>query len=937
MSNGCFSKAIIHIHECFYVFNPNLLYDINDFLTMLCMVLVINYMVLDMVEFQIIGLDYVLVDGKPIIRIFGKTMKGQSVCAFYENYAPYIYADGDVPDVLEDEPQVVKLEKVRKNMVMGYDKSKEIYKITLQSPARVPDIRDRLIANNITPYEADILFGYRFMNDLGIGGLSWIKTKETNGAATSTVKTDMKIKLDEIHPMDSDQNAPLKIMAFDIECVSSEAGRVPDGKKDPIILISAVFNREFNGQKSIVLGTRNGPGVRAYPSEKEMLEGFIEIIKNYDPDILTGYNLNNFDIPYILDRMKHNKVRPTFGRCNEKYVMAKKIANRFKISISGRIIVDSFEIIKKDYSLARYGLDFVSNALLKEKKHDVKHSEIEKLWKGDVEDYKKLVEYCRNDSVLAMNLVVKLRLIDKYIALSKLSGTLLQDTLSSGETTRIENFLLREFNKQNYVYPCKPNQMEISKREKSRKQELKGGFVLEPDKGMHNSVLVLDFKSMYPSIIRSFNICPTTLVTSDTKTEKVLEVPGGVRFVPKDVKAGIIPSILEKLMKKRQSAKKRLAKEKDPVKKDSLYAQQWAFKIMANAFYGHMGYVRAKIYNLDIANAITASGREIIQKTKDEIEKTFGYRVVYGDTDSVMVKVDEEDMGKIKEIGNKISDHITKQLPGCLELEFEKFFKRFLPLTKKRYVAWKFEPDNGEWKEGTEMKGIETVRRDWCGLVSESMKDIIEMLLKKNDAKEAVVYFKDIIKKLLNGEIDIDKLVITKTVTKSPERYAGVQPHIELVKKMQARNPTDAPGVGDRVGYVIVKGTGLLSKRTEDPTYVKEKGIEVDSNYYIDNQLLPPLERIFSVLHVTKSELLGNGKQMGLFEAINGHKIKIKKEKEEAEKIEKVLPMADASGFICMKCRKFYPRVPLVGTCECGGELSFSSPKGIAQRVSVGL
>jgi len=892
-----------------------------------------------MAEFQIFDLDYVIVNGKPIIRIFGKTMNGETVCGFYENYAPYFYADGaSVPRLLEKESQVVKIESIKKNMVMGFNRSKEIYKITIQNPAKTPEIRDMLRANGATPYEADILFRYRFMNDVGLSGLGWIKTEQSNGASTNTVQAQNKIKINRIQAIDRDMDAPMKILAFDIECIS-HGGEVTDARTGTIIMISLVFSEPHNGKSSVVLSTRPGQDVLSYASEKEMLEGFIEMIKAYDPDIISGYNINNFDIPYVLDRMRQNRVMPIFGRCNEKHVVTRKIMNRHKTTIIGRVIVDSFELIKKDYSLQRYGLDFVANALLGKKKHDVKYSDIEKLWKGSEEEFQKLVDYSRNDSVLAMELVTKLRLIDKYVALSKISGTLLQDTLNTGETMRIENFLLREFNKYNYVYPCKPNQMDIAKRDKSRKAELKGGFVLEPEKGLHSSVIVLDFKSMYPSIIQSFNICPTTLVTKESgdSVGKVVEVPSGTRFVTRETKVGIMPGIVEHLMKKRQAIKRSLSKEDDPVKKNSLFAQQWAFKIMANAFYGHMGYIRAKIYNLDIANAITACGREIIQKTKDEIENRFGYKVVYGDTDSVLVDVNENDMDKAKEIGTKISEHITKQLPGTIELEFEKFFKRFLPLTKKRYVAWRFEPDGDGWKESVEMKGIETVRRDWCGLVSDTMREVIEIILKKDDAKEAVEYFKKVIKNLLSGKISIDKLVITKTVTKSLGKYVGIQPHVELVKKMQARSPSDAPGVGDRVGYVIIKGTGLLSKRTEDPTFVTEKGLEVDSKYYIENQLLPPLERIFAVLQVSKSELLGNGKQMGIFEAISNHSRRSLEKEESAKLAEpaKELPIADANGFICTKCSKFYPRVPLVGACECGGEIVFSSPKGIAKKVSV--
>ncbi len=877
-------------------------------------------------EMQIIDVDYVLVNDSPVIRIFGKTMAGESVCAFYEGYYPYFYAEGgDVPEILKDEPQVRSVKKVKRKVVMGYQEPREMWKITITNPAKTPEIREFLRSRGLTVYEADILFKYRFMSDFDLSGFGWIELKDFSGISTETVRCQKTVQVREFSPVKKDDHAPLRKVAFDIECVAGVAGTVPEARRDPVILISMVFSPEYKGKKKVVFSTRSGKGVTAFESEKEMLQGFIDTIIDYDPDVITGYNVNGFDIPYIIERLEKNDIRPVFGRCGQKAVYSKKLMSRHSTSIVGRVIVDSFEIVKKDFSLTRYTLDNVCDKLLGERKVSVKHSEMEKLWKGSEKEYERLVSYSAQDSVLAMNLVEKLMLMDKYIALSRVSGTLLNDTLSSGETSRIENYLLREFNKEGFVFPSKPDQQEVARRDELRRTELKGGFVLEPEKGLHSNVVVLDFKSMYPSIIRTYNICPTTLILGNEHIEGEIETPSGARFVPKSVREGIIPKILERMMKKRSAAKKKYAKEKDTARKAVYYAEQWAFKIMANAFYGHLGYSRARIYDLNIANAVTSSGRETIQKTKELIEREFGYSVVYGDTDSVMVKIPEEDMEKVKEIGNALCKRINETLPGVMELEFEKVFKRFLPLTKKRYVAWKFEPEGEGWKESIEMKGIETVRRDWCELVGDSIREVIEIILKKNDVKAATKYFKNIMNKLVRGEIDLQKLVITKTMTKIPKNYAGTQPHIELVKKIQARNPAEAPGIGDRISYVIVKGTGLVSKRTEDPSYVMENGLQVDSKYYIENQLLPPLERIFGALNISKSELLGNGKQMGIFEAImngNGGGTGVKE-----------IPISEMTGFLCKKCGAHYKRPPLLGACSCGGSLVFSSKKGAADFV----
>ncbi|MBI4176171.1 MAG: hypothetical protein HY518_03125 [Candidatus Aenigmarchaeota archaeon] len=880
-----------------------------------------------MMEFQLLDVDYLIVDGKPVVRVLGKAADGQVVCGFCDDYSPYFYVDSEgAVALIKDNPQVVSIEKVQRNVVMGYQEPKWMFKVILRNPSRTPEIRDYLLSKGFTPYEADILFKYRYMADKGLSGMGWLRAKSGGSTNTGTTHADRKFTIRRLGPAKIRENAQLGILALDIECVPLRHGTVPMAERDPIVMISLVFSSPYKGLNSIVLGTKNVDGMQAFESEGEMLAEFVDIVNGFDPDVLTGYNINNFDLPYILERMAKTGVKPVFGRCRQKGVSTRKVGLRYKASIFGRIIVDSYEIIRKDFSLKRYDLGSVAEALLKQKKGDVKHSEIEKLWRGGRDDLKRLADYCRVDSQLAMDLVVRLNILDKYIALAKVSGVLLQDTIGAGETTRIENYLLREFNKAGYVLPCKPDQKDVKTRDMRSVEELKGGYVIDPQKKLHSSVLVFDFRAMYPSIIRTFNICPTTVIITNGIDDPIIS-PSGARFVPKTVREGVLPKILERVMRKRMAVQKKLkAAGLDPEKKRVLHSEQWALKIMANAFYGHIGYSRARIYDLAVANSITAYGREMIQKTKKMIEEAYGYPVIYGDTDSVMVKADA-DLEKLPELGSEIAAHITKELPGIMELQFEKIFKRFLPLTKKRYFAlWVARNADGTWRDGIEMKGVETVRRDWCGLVSETVKEVVELILRTEDTKEAVKYFRGLAEKLLSGGIPLQKLVITKTITKQPGSYVGMQPHVELLKKMQARSPAEAPGIGDRVGYVIVKGTGLVSKRAEDPAYVIERGLQVDSRYYIENQLLPPLERVFNVLGISKSELLGNGKQLGVFERLK------ESAKQQAVLIDAIRP-EEFNGFLCIECNRFYGTMPLAGGCDCGGVIKFSSLKGPAESV----
>jgi len=867
-----------------------------------------------MINFQLIDADYTITDSKPIIRLFGKTEDNKSICVFFEKFLPYFYvlpSEGgelEIKNILEKNFKnlVVRLETIEKFLPMGFHKKPtKLLKITLNEPRKTPFIRESLRKEKAVKeiFEADILFKYRFMIDNNIYGMRWYQV-EGEGVNTNTVK---------------------KYMSFDIEVLMGET--MPSPEKDQIIIISACFYPAFKGKNSLILAAKKirqpEKDTLGFSSEKEMLKEFLKIIDDYDPDVILGYNINNFDIPFIETRLRKNNLPRTIGRCTQKSIMIKKFGNRNRNIIFGRTVVDVYDLIKEATrkfglfkGLKRYGLGDVSKLILGEDKIDVSIREINGRWADNGHRFKKLLDYSRKDAELPLKILLRERMLDKFVEICKVSGILLQDALNGGESTRIENLLLREFNKKNYIIPCSPDIEKIARRSIQRRESgLKGAFVLNPDIGFHDRCVVyLDFHSMYPSIIRSFNICPTTLLINNEKV-KYVQTKNGSKFVSPKIKKGIIPEILKYLLYTRAKIKKDMKRAKKPEKKRYLYAKQYAFKTIANAFYGHLGYIRAKLYILDIANAITSTGRDLIKKTKDIIETKTSYKVVYADTDSVMVKLVTKDTEEALKIGEEISHLINEEIRHILDMKIESVFKTLLILAKKRYAGWNFEPVDGGYEESIITKGIETVRRDWCDLVSETLEETLTTILKEQNVKKAVTIVKNKVNEIKTGEIDIDKLVITKSMSKSLRTYKGIQPHIELVKKMRQRDPASAPGVGDRVGFVIIKGLQMVSKRTEDPEYVKKHGLKVDSKYYIESQLLPPLERVFEALDVKKSDLMGLGKQMGLFEAMkNG----VKKEKIFEDYL------AEIDGFICNNCNNVFRRVPLSGRCNfCSGEIVF--------------
>jgi DNA polymerase I len=879
-------------------------------------------------KFQLIDCDYTMVNDLPVVRLFGKTEDGRSVCAFYEGFLPYFYVlpkkRDEIVEFLKNKyPQLlVKVEEVERYLPIGFSEKKtKVLKIVLKSPPHVADIREELRSSGLIEeiYEADILFKYRFMVDFGLYGMKWIRVSG-NPVKTITVKCPA-IRCENIGPIEIMENAPLKYLSFDIECLPSEG--MPDSKKDQIILISLSFEPAFNGMKDMVILAKNVSILGSIPcsDEKEMLEKFKETIKKYDPDILTGYNIEGFDLPYIFDRMDAHGIKKDLGRA-DKICFSQKFGSAQRSAIVGRVVIDPFYIIKylsvydQPHKFRRYDLSTVAEKILGERKIEFEGSIrtfTEEAWSGNGKKLKQFIEYSKKDSDLALKLITTHRLVDmnKFIEMAKLSGLLLQD-LMAGQAARHENALLYELIKKDVLLPCKPHGKVFSGSEK----KFEGAIVLEPAVGLHKdgAILILDFKSMYPSMIMQYNICPTVLVREGTKIDNTEcnVSPTSTKFLKKSVREGIFPYVARYYFDSRSEVQAQMKKEQDEGKLKILDAKQYALKGMLVSLWGYIGFVGARFYVPEVAASITAWGRENITKTKKLIEENFGYKVIYGDTDSVFVKTDINDLEKAAEKGKEIAKFVTGRLDG-LELTFEKLFKTFLILSKKRYAGWSFEKVNNGWKDELSMKGIETIRRDWCDLTSKTLFSVLNILLKEQDTKKAFNYAKDILAKLEKNQIPIEDLIVTKSISKSLKEYKGIQPHIELVKKMRQRSPVGVPGVGDRVGFVIVRGLQLMSDRAEDPEYVKQHGLKVDSRYYIESQLLPPLERVFEAIGIGKSELVGAGRQLLLADIIkNG----LKKPKEEA--------LMQADGFVCVKCNKTYRRMPLIGKCsDCNGEVTF--------------
>ncbi|VVB90623.1 DNA polymerase [uncultured archaeon] len=837
-------------------------------------------------NFQILDADYTYRDGKPVVRLYGRDGSGKSVCCSVPEFEPYFYAKAlpESADILKErfKEHIKRIEVVKRFEPIGYFKNQvTMLKIILYDPKGVPAIRDDVKKMVDDIYETDILFRNRYMVDNGLGGMMWAAAEPEENSDDADILSSIRLTSRKVEAIDILKNAPFRHLAFDIECLPLH-GAMPVPENSPIVLISLTFEPEFEGKKTLVLvgkKTDNKMDVESCGSEEAMLRRFFDIIRDYDPDILLGYNSNSFDIPYIVDRIKAlnrkgARIEPLAGR-DGKTLYYRKIGNITRVSVMGRIAVDVLPLLRREFSLKQYTLRNAAKELLGLEKLEIPFLEMESYWNDNGEKLSKFIEYARRDSELALAFLLKLRLIDKYIALARVSGTLLQDILDGGQTQMVENLILKEYKKHDRVLPTRPTG-EMSDERFDEGEELAGAEVLTPKKGLLENIVILDYKSLYPTIMMAHNLCYTTVVVGERPDDVIVAPTGGV-FVSRDVVKGIVPSILEELLNRRQAtrAKMKTANEEEY---RALDATQLALKILLNSFYGYSGYARARLYSLTLAGAVTSFGRENILRTKkliendikeitlkdgrafkkDEIKdgKRIILSVVYGDTDSVFVHLLDKELtfDEAQLVGNSIANTVTDSLVKPMELVFDSFARRAIFLAKKRYALLIMEKTAKGMKEKIKVKGMETVRRDWCGLTTKTVERVLELVLKEGKVDDAVELVKDTINRIRSMDTGkdselFDDLILTRQYTKKVGSYKNKQPHTTVIEKLQKRGIVAS--VGDRIPFVILAGKGMFVERAEDPEYAKEKKLPLDVDYYVNKQILPPVERILSDFGIT--------------------------------------------------------------------------------------
>ncbi|EAT82147.2 DNA polymerase [Parastagonospora nodorum] len=878
-----------------------------------------NELTQNLVFQQIEAEEGVLNGGRTTVKLFGVTENGNSVLVHVTGFMHYFYVaapigfqpqDCDAYKIyLESECQkqlnqhsavIYSVQMTMRENILRYQGNQKspYLKITVIDPKMINRVRTMVskgFANwkRLWPSGHDeiltfdnITYVLRFMIDTKMAGMSWVevpagKYKMLNPRDRhSNCQIEAQLHYSDLiaHLSEGEWSkiAPLRILSFDIECAGRK-GIFPEPNVDPVIQIANVVTRSGESKPFVrnvfcmdtvspIVATQ----ILSFSNEGEMLMKWRDFLEEVDPDVIIGYNTSNFDFPYLLDRAKHLKLPkfPYWSRLKSVQTKvqtsnfsSKQLGNRDTktANTNGRLQLDLLQLIQRDHQLRSYTLNSVCAHFLKEQKEDVHHSMITELYNGDSNSRRRLAVYCLKDAYLPQRLLDKLMCLVNYTEMARVTGVPFNYILARGQQIRFVSQLFRKALDHQLIVPDLPNQGDNG-------DQYEGATVIEPKRGYYKQpVATLDFASLYPSIMQAHNLCYTTWLDRQTveklkmkKDEDYIVTPNGDMFCTAKTRKGLLSQILEELLGARKRAKKELAVETDPFKKAVLNGRQLALKVTANSVYGLTGATNGKLPCLAIASSTTSIGRQMIEKTKAEVEAKYnianGYshdaEVIYGDTDSVMVKFGTSELAEAMKLGEEAAQYVSSKFVKPIKLEFEKVYFPYLLINKKRYAGL-YWTNPVKWDK-MDTKGIETVRRDNCRLVVNVIDTSLRMLLIDQDPEGAQEFVKETIADLLQNKIDLSNLVITKALTKQENKdgtggYANKQAHVELAERMKKRDAGSAPALGDRVAYVMIKSaSGARNfEKSEDPLYVLENNIPIDTKYYLDNQLAKPLGRIF--------------------------------------------------------------------------------------------
>jgi DNA polymerase elongation subunit (family B) len=831
----------------------------------------------------------------PVVHVFGRTPDGTREHVRVLEFEPYFYtptadldedpveAYGSVLDARETGPDGAPFESIR---------GEQLTKVVARTPRDVGSIRDDFA----TTYEADILFPNRFLIDKGVGG----------GVAVPARRLDdgrVQVHHSEVDPVDVE--ADLRVNTFDIE-VDDRNGFPEDGE-EPIVCLTS--HDSYRDEYVLWLyeapeGTAGTPdglagydqidgdadvAVRSFPTETAMLDDFLGYVEATDPDVLTGWNFEDFDAPYLLDRLEVLGSEAAAGES----LAVERLSRVDEVwrggwggpDIKGRVVFDLLYAYKRTQftELESYRLDAVAELELDVGKERYS-GDIGDLWE---QDPARLLEYNLRDVELCVEIDRKQSVIAFWDEVRRFVGCLLEDAPTPGDAVDV------------YVLHNAYGRFALPTKGQQAAEEFEGGAVFEPVTGVRENVTVLDLKSLYPMCMVTINASPETKVDPDEYDGPTYHAPNGTHFRAEP--DGMMREMVDELLTEREE-KKAARDDHDPESSDyALYdRQQAAVKVIMNSLYGVSGWDRFRLYDKENAAAVTATGREVLAFT-EEVAGEMDYQIAYGDTDSVMLELGsgvtkseaiERSFDIEAHINDRYDDFARERLGAeehRFQIEFEKLYRRFFQAGKKKryagHIVWK----EGKDVDDIDITGFEYKRSDIAQVTKRVQRDVIEMIVRGEDLSEVKEFLHEEITAFESGERSLAEVGIpggigkrldaydTDTAQVRGARYAnrllgtnfgrGSKPKRVYLRKVHPeffRRLEDEAGVDpatDPVYAEFKRDPDVICFEYDDQV---PEAFEVDWERMLEKTLQGPIARVIEALGMSWDEVRSGQTQTGL-------------------------------------------------------------------------
>jgi len=707
---------------------------------------------------------------------------------------------------------------------------------------------------------------------LVVEGVVWEQHNPLTTCSSLAFVTDSQLS----NPFGAFREFVPKYMFWDIECLALDIDVFPTSDICPVIQISYLLSHGDREMKRGVLCLHDTPGefFESFESEDMMLIRFAQIVREFNPEALVGYNSNNFDMPYLLDRMKVLRVHGWASQFSRRLGLSLEYARQVVCSKQsgardvtryespGLLMFDQFELLKNDTTkkLDSYSLKNVCAEYLKDNnKEELRYRDIPTLFETP-EGRAKIASYCLKDGELLLSLEKAVMFGVNMRAMAQVLGTTGNVVCVRGVTYKLSGKLKQYTERYGFLIPS----FSFTQRPVFD-GDLKGACVLDPDVGFHEDpVAVLDYASLYPSIMIYYNLSYDTLVLDKdwalANQDKCDVMENGEIFVKRGVQRGILALLERELGEQRTLAKgKMAAAAKGSVEAAIFNGMQNAMKIVMNSLYGSLGSAFAAVPCIQIAATITAMGRYNLLRARDYVHSNYcrltaqpahlNAVVVYGDTDSIFIKMPGVSVAGAIEYGRLLEAHITTDLycnEDALVMEYEKVLCPLLLCTRKRYAGRLFKKD----PEKSELAycGLQVVKRDSPELLRRAMKDFFEALIMRCDAESAAASVEAITAELFRDTLPLSYFKVTKKVSKRLSDYKKIPSHIHGWQRLVQRvGKSEAPCVGEMFDYVvtrIAKGQKGLVSSIVDYRLAEEKELvrELDKDYYHEAFLSKPMK-----------------------------------------------------------------------------------------------